>query len=577
MLRLHILLLVFSLFAAINVQAQDHITLTGVVMDSETKELLAGASIRISGTPLGTQSDRSGQFRLNVPNTSAEDSLIVTYVGYQKYAQSMAALKGKASLQITLISQATSLKEVIVRSDFWRKQYSPAQLKEDYTKFYTIMEKVHTGLFDYLTEREWQALKDSSLQLFTRPMSHSEFYHLIARHVGKVRNMHTRHGVTEWWYKQKQHIFPFNIQYFDDKLYVSESLVKQTEFPKGSEILRINGQTPREIREMIWPFIPADGYNETGKMAALNDYFPWFYALFVEEAQTYTIAIRTPEGNIETITPPGLEDSFSHFSFQLHARRKKTPLELTIDEGLKTAYFRIDDSRVFKDSLQPYFQRIRDRGIEHLIIDLRGEGGIREEEQVAELYSYLITKPARIYESLRVKSNDAGLFDKDFTYKPYTKSLKQIKKKYMDRLVDSGNGYFLWQDESYLGLIQPAGIPFTGPVYILTDGRNYSASTDFTSIASQLANVVIVGEETGGEYRSYISGAMFGLKLPNSKIGVIVPTWKSVLAIEENEANRGRGVMPDYPVSLSLNDFIAGTDVTKAFAFALIAKNRKAK
>ena len=147
----------------------------------------------------------------------------------------------------------------------------------------------------------------------------------------------------------------------------------------------------------------------------------------------------------------------------------------------------------------------------------------------------------------------------DFSFKPYAKSLNQLREKYLDKLVDTGNGYFLWQEESYLGFIKPAAIPFTGTVYILTDGRNYSASTDFTSIASQLDNVFIVGEETGGEYRSYISGAMFGLVLPNSEIGVKVATWKSILAIDENPSNHGRGVMPDYPVSVSMEDFIRGS------------------
>jgi C-terminal processing protease CtpA/Prc len=327
---------------------------------------------------------------------------------------------------------------------------------------------------------------------------------------------------------------------------------------------------------MIWPFIPADGFNETGKLASLNDYFPWYFSLFVEEAETYNISLKTLDGDT-AITTRGLDDSFGHLSFQQVQKRKKSPLELTIDDELKAAYFRIEDSRVFKDSIQTYFQRILDRGVTSLIIDLRGEGGIREEEHVAELYSYLITKPSKIYESIQVKSNNSTLFDKDFTYKPYANSLKQIKEKYMDRLVDSGNGYLLWQDESYLGLIKPSNIQFKGSVYILTDGRNYSASTDFTSIASQLENVFIVGEETGGEYRSYISGAMFGLVLPNSKIGVKVATWKSILAIEENPANRGRGVMPDYPVSVSLEDFIEGSDVTKEFAYELISRNRKVR
>ncbi len=575
MTRLKLFPIIFSMFAAIHVQSQDQpITINGVVKDSQTGELLVGASIHISGTTLGTQTDKYGQFKLKIPISSFNDSLFVTYIGYKKHVEPVSGFKNKESVQINLISQAIMLNEVIVRSDFWRKQYSPDQLKEDYTKFYTIMEKTHTGLFDYLTEGEWQALKDSSLNLFTRPMSHSEFYRLIAMHVGKVRNIHTRHGVTDWWYKQKQNIFPFNIRYFGDRLYVSESLVNELKIPKGCEIVSINGRTPLEIKNMIWPFIPADGFNETSKVAALDDYFSWYFALFVEEAIQYDIKLKNPNGEVFELTTPGLRDSFSHFSFQQVMKRQKSALELTIDEELSTAYFRIEDSRVFKDSIHQYFQRMREKEVQHLIIDLRGEGGLREEEQVAELFSYLIKEPTKICEAIQVKSNDPLLFDKDFDFKPYAKSLKELRELYLDKLTDTGKGYFLWQEETYLGPIKPATIQFTGTVYILTDGRNYSASTDFTSIASQLDNVFIVGEETGGGYRSYISGAMFGLVLPNSKIGVKVSTWKSILAIDENPSNRGRGVFPDYPVSVSLDDFINGRDVVKDFAFDLITKRR---
>src|SRR5688572_11568245 len=146
MIHLTIAVILVSLYGTIDSQSQDYITLKGSVVDYETKDFLVGASIRISGTAIGTQSDLSGRFTLNIPNESVSDSLIVTYVGYKKYGESILRLKDKDNLQINLISQATTLKEVIVRSDFWRKQYSTAQLREDYTKFYTIMEKVHTGL-----------------------------------------------------------------------------------------------------------------------------------------------------------------------------------------------------------------------------------------------------------------------------------------------------------------------------------------------------------------------------------------------------------------------------------------------
>jgi hypothetical protein len=93
-------------------------------------------------------------------------------------------------------------------------------------------------------------------------------------------------------------------------------------------------------------------------------------------------------------------------------------------------------------------------------------------------------------------------------FKPYGRSRRHIKKEYFDHLEDSGNGYFYWQKDAYFGDLKPAANPFTGKVYILADGRNYSASPDFTSLASRLGNVSIVGEETGGEYREYISGAV---------------------------------------------------------------------
>ena len=248
---------------------------------------------------------------------------------------------------------------------------------------------------------------------------------------------------------------------------------------------------------------------------------------------------------------------------------------MQIDSVLKTAYFRIEDSHIFKDSLKKYFERIENKKVKYLIIDLRGEGGIREEEHVVELYAYLVNKPFRVYDRIEVKSNDYKLFDKDFSFRPYSNSIKHIKEEYFDKLVDSGKGYFLWQDESYTGILKPADFSFPGKVYILVDGRNYSASTDFTSLASKLDNVYIVGEETGGEHRSYISGAMFGLVLPNSKIGVKVPTWKSVLAIEENSMQKGRGVIPDFFVIKSVDDFINDRDSIKEFAYELIRNQNK--
>jgi hypothetical protein len=548
-------------------QSQRYVFIFGTIIDHETKQPLPQASISLSNRDLGTSSNDLGKFRLRVPEQFSGDTLVVTYLGYKKFKDVISNLKSKSSLTIPLVPQATMLKEVSV---FWNKLYSPEELKEDYEKFCSILEEVHTGLFDYLPESKWSMMKDSTLQLCKEPMTHREFFQLIALHVAKIRNSHTHHGVTNSWIRQKSDIFPFNVRYINEKLYVSESLTSELTLTKGTEILEINGRSPDEIKTKILPFIPADGYIETGKMAMLNSYFPWFLALFVEEPREFTIRYKSPAGNIETSTVSGYKESFRNFGRILKSRTWRSALELEIDNTLKTAYFRIEDSRLFNDSLRIYFKRILDANVQALIIDLRSYGGIREEEQVAQLYSHLVDKPFRVYERMEVQSNSYQVFDKDFTYRPYANSLKQIKEKYFDKLVDSGKGYFLWESESYMGTLQPANLRYSGNVYILTDGRNQSASTDFTSLASHLDNVFTIGEETGGEYRSYVSGAMFGLVLPNSKIGVKVPTWKSILAVEEKPSQRGRGVLPDFHVTQSLDDFMSGHDTVKEFAYELI-------
>jgi hypothetical protein len=571
MVRTRLILFVWTMFLA--PAACFAQTVSGIVIDADTQTGLSKVSIQTShsGSHL---TDESGNFRIGFSHGMERDTLVITHVGYKQERLPVSGLMGKGRTIINLRQDIMMLPEVIVRSEFWRRQYSPREMKEDYAKFCSIMEKVHTGLYDYFPEDQWKKYKDSVDLLISEPMSHSRFYRIIALQVSKVRNAHTKHGVTDWWYRQKQNIFPFNVRFFGDRLFVKESLVTDLQVARGTEILSVNGKSPAVMKSMILPFIAGDGYIQTGRVAQLNDYFPWFFSLFVEEANGFEIEIRKMDGERSVLRIPGLRDSFAHLSFQQVQRWKKTSLELQIYQNLHAAWFRIEDSHAFKDSLAIYLERIKRAEVSHLILDLRGSGGIREEEQTAELLSHLVDKPFTWCDRIEVKSNDHTLFDGDFTPKPYARSGKQIKEQFYDRLTPTEAGYYLWQRESYQGQQSPAAPYYSGKIYILTDGRNYSASTDFTSSAAELENVRVIGEETGGEYRSYVSGAMYGLVLPNSKIGVRIATWKSTLSIPERKENRGRGVMPDYPVTESIEDFIQGKDVVKEFALELIRQSR---
>jgi TonB-linked SusC/RagA family outer membrane protein len=80
----------------------------GTVKDAKGIPLL-GVTIKIKGTGIGTVTDASGRFSLEVPDSSAV--LVVSYIGYDT---KQVALEGRTTIPIILVASATGLNEVVV-------------------------------------------------------------------------------------------------------------------------------------------------------------------------------------------------------------------------------------------------------------------------------------------------------------------------------------------------------------------------------------------------------------------------------------------------------------------------------
>jgi C-terminal processing protease CtpA/Prc len=113
---------------------------------------------------------------------------------------------------------------------------------------------------------------------------------------------------------------------------------------------------------------------------------------------------------------------------------------------------------------------------------------------------------------------------------------------------------------------------FAGNAYFLIDGGCGSSTTEFAAVAHASNRGVFVGEETGGRYYGNNSGTMLTLTLPNSGIVVIVPLFQFVMAVPAPTNNRG--IMPDYAVTPTPEDYAASIDTELAFALDLIQQNR---
>lgn len=112
---------------------------SGVVLDSKTKESIIGASVYVVGTTSGVQTDLDGKFTLTV---DAKSRLKISYIGYTEQIIAASSF-GNQPLQILLVEASSVLDEVVVTA------YGGRQLRTKLTNSIAKVDKevLKQGMF----------------------------------------------------------------------------------------------------------------------------------------------------------------------------------------------------------------------------------------------------------------------------------------------------------------------------------------------------------------------------------------------------------------------------------------------
>ena len=89
-------------------------TINGKVLDHKNNPL-AYASIGLSKKGIGTMSNNSGAFLIKVPESSAKDSLLISFLGYESQTISISKINRSEILLVKLTKKEVVLQEVIVK------------------------------------------------------------------------------------------------------------------------------------------------------------------------------------------------------------------------------------------------------------------------------------------------------------------------------------------------------------------------------------------------------------------------------------------------------------------------------
>lgn len=429
----------------------------------------------------------------------------------------------------------------------------------------------HPGLYNY----ESKATIDSVFRLMdkrlNKDLSLIAFYRELAVLNSVIKDAHTKVLVPRSFQRAINDSlprFPFALHYDGQKLLVLRNLSDDETIKTGWEVKSINGISKKSLIEHMLSTISRDGYNLSGPIAKLNHDFGGYYAYVYGCPDKYVIEFSDLEGNSISKTIEALKvDKIINNKQKRYGEnetRNEVPVSVTFENDIAIISVTSFNAEKFKPLGLSYkqvfkniFKQVKTKGIQTLIIDVRDNRG-GWPEVADELLSFLIKTPFKHYKSEfalvnKVKNKDSYLRNGYITH------FERLRKKKVEK------GYLTSWNEPF---IKPKKELFTGSIYILINGGTASQAGEFSGLLKDKTQAVFIGEETKGNPKLLCGGHIATLILPNTKTRIEIPLQKVEVNISFN--TEGRGVIPDYTVGNSLDEFVSEEDEAMEYTLSLI-------
>lgn len=465
------------------------------------------------------------------------------------------------------------------------RRFGKAELLEDYRIFRGTLEEYHPSLY-------WFTPKDSIDYFFAKgeslirdSMTEVQFRNIISYVISKVRCGHTSVRNSKKYMRYldtaRLPVFPLSVKVWPDSLAVFANLNRTDSIlTRGTVITAINNRKVRELVDTLNEHIVTDGWSMNGKYQSLSNRggLGSQYRNLFGLTEKFIIEYRDAYGTTQTTTIPVFKpvpDSSSTRKTDTSASRRTEPRpralnpvrNLQIDTTLSSGYMTVNSfsqGNHLRRFINTSFRELKERKINHLIIDVRSNGG-GDAVLSTLLTRYLIRKSFTLADSLyaiRRSGSYNRYIRKHFFYRV---GMFFVTRKRKDGLYHFG--YF----ERHRYKPKKAN-HFDGSVYIITGGNSFSATTLFAKALKGQENVKLVGEETGGGSYGNSAWMIPDVKLPHSQLLFRLPLFR--LVMDPAAVKEGRGVQPDLYVASTPESIRKGYDPKIELVRQMILKQR---
>ncbi|HMH34347.1 MAG TPA: S41 family peptidase [Puia sp.] len=433
------------------------------------------------------------------------------------------------------------------------------KLRADYAIFRGVLEESHPSLYwytskdsmDYYFNRTYDQLNDS--------MTETKFRTLLSYVVAKIDCGHTAVKYSKKYVRYldtaKLKTFPLSLKFWEDTVVVTANLDRRDSVLKRGTILRsIDGFTPSQLRDSLFNYVVTDGYSLCGKYQTLSTGFAFanLYKYVFGLRDTFNLRYLDSLGEEREAKLPVYDfrnDTMNRWGFAVTrtpgSKKKIKPqliffsgTNLQLDTASRTAYMALntfDRGNHLKKFFHHSFRTLKENKINHLVIDVRSNGG-GDAGNSTLLTRYLINQKFKLADSLYAITRSSRYDRYIGKSRLYHLMMLFISKKKAD-----GKYHFGYFERRYYHPRKKNH--FDGDVYILMGGNSFSATTLFAGSLKGQQNITLVGEETGGGYYGNTAWVIQDVTLPNSKIRFSLPKFR--LVIKRDREKNGRGVMPD--------------------------------
>lgn len=476
------------------------------------------------------------------------------------------------------------------------------KLQKDVDYAYSKLKQLHPQLYWYISKEKLEYKIDSLKATIYQPMTSFEFYKKIGPVLYSIRQGHfflyppmkmfTKNENKHLTKKGTGPLSQFELECYEDKLYVVKNKSNFKSIKPGTQIVSINGKKVDNMLSEYNNWFTSDGFNTTLKKNFLGKRFSTFYSIAngINDSLEYEfkysdsiklLTVKRSKNDSTEIAKKNADNKIVKVSKEekkaaAKALRKKNNIygynELTktyqrslkILESdstiavMKIRGFSIGNYWKFYDES---FKKIKKHNCKTLILDLRDNGGGRLSE-INCLYSYLtdttyvFLKPSQVNSKTSLFHAEyfkgGGIIGKTvkliFSPLYYSYIFFKVHKNADGNYYYRSNTKPEKKDENAFG----------GKLYVMINGGSFSASSIISSNLKGSKRATFVGEETGGAYNGCVAGQMPMIKLPYSKIQMRV----GLVAIKPFYSSEldGRGIFPDKEIKPTLEDRVKNID-----------------